>query len=169
MSLVTRITDGNSAKLNRRIRRMEAFQRRGLHILARFTAFRIQRVYGVYISRKARLASDVVFPHPTGIVIGDGVVVHDRVTIFQNVTLGGARVGDQKRGHYPEIGAGTVIFAGAVIVGAVRIGVGCVIGANSVVLHDVPDNSVAVGAPARIVERRSSTLAASTLIPEYTS
>jgi serine O-acetyltransferase len=97
----------------------------------------------------AQIDSTVIFPHPTGIVIGDGVIVRERVRIFQNVTLGGARIGDQRLNRYPEIGADTVLFAGAVVVGDVRIGRNCVIGANAVVLRDLPDNSVAVGVPAR--------------------
>ncbi|WP_165477443.1 serine O-acetyltransferase [Idiomarina baltica] len=72
--------------------------------------------------------------------------------IFQNVTLGGARIGDAKESKYPEIGEGTVIFAGAVIVGKIKVGSNCIVGANSVVTRDLPNNCVAVGAPARIIE-----------------
>ncbi|GBO83165.1 hypothetical protein [Marinobacter salsuginis] len=62
-------------------------------------------------------------------------------------------MGDWQAGNYPTIGAGTVIFAGAVVVGNISIGKNCIIGANSVVLRDVPDNSVCVGAPARVVSQ----------------
>ena len=79
------------------------------------------------------------------------MIVEENVVIFQSVTLGGARMGDFQCNNYPAIGAGTVIFSGTAIVGKVRVGRNCVIGANSVVLSDVPDNSVCVGAPARIV------------------
>lgn len=111
------------------------------------------QAWNIYLSPEARLAPDVFFPHPTGIVIGAGCTVEKGVTIYQNVTLGGARRGDWKMGNYPSIGAGTTIFAGAVIVGAVRVGCNCTIGANAVVIHDVPDGATAVGVPARIIAR----------------
>lgn len=146
------LTAGSSTRLRWHLHVMSGFRDRGLGFLARYAAYRIQRRFGVYIAPTSKIARSVAFPHPTGIVIGEGVVVHDRTKIFQNVTLGGARIGDQKAGNYPEIGPDTVLFAGAVVVGNVRIGANCVIGANSVVLNDIPDNSIAVGAPARIVK-----------------
>ena len=87
-------------------------------------------------------------------VIGDGVKIGKNVIIYQNVTIGGARIGDAKQSSYPEIGEGVVIFAGAVIVGKIKIGKGSVIGANAVITRDIPDNSVAAGVPARIVKER---------------
>ena len=94
-------------------------------------------------------------PHPTSIVIGEGVVIGENVTIYQNVTIGGRVIGDWRKGNYPTVLGNTVIFAGAVIVGKVQIGRNCVIGANSVVTTDIPDNATAVGAPARVVRIRS--------------
>lgn len=113
----------------------------------------LERSYGVYISPTAKLGHRVRFKHPTGIVIGEGVVVGDDVTIYQQVTLGGARVGDSLLKQYPQVGDGTVIFAGAKVLGNIRIGKHCVIGANAVVLTDVPDHHTAVGAPAKNVPR----------------
>lgn len=118
---------------------------------ARFFEGMIQLKYGVFISHKATFPSSLKLKHPVGIVIGDGVVIGEKVTIYQNVTLGGARVGDQERNLYPTIGDNTVIFAGAVIVGRVQVGENCIIGANAVVLEDVPSDSTAVGVPARII------------------
>jgi serine O-acetyltransferase len=138
-------------RLRRDLARMQAFRDRGWPRLARLMARLIQRRYGVFIAPQARIAPGVRFPHPTGIVIGEGVVVQDRVTIYQNVTLGGARTGDWRAGNYPEIGAGSTIFAGAVVAGRLRVGQGCTIGANAVVLRDVPDGATAVGAPAHAV------------------
>ncbi|KFI26931.1 serine acetyltransferase [Haematobacter missouriensis] len=143
------------AEANRRIvrdiARMQSLQQRGHGRVALLFSRLIQRRYGVFTSPLARFGKGVHFPHPTGIVIGEGVVIGDKVTIYQNVTLGGARLGDWQKNNYPEIGSNTVIFAGAVIVGRVKIGAGCTIGANSVVLTDVPDGATAVGAPARIL------------------
>lgn len=153
------------AEANRRIARdvarMQSLQQRGHSRLALLMSRLIQRRYGVFISPLARFGRGVHFPHPTGIVIGEGVVIGDKVTIYQNVTLGGARIGDWQKNNYPEIGAQTVIFAGAVIVGRSKIGAGCTIGANSVVLGDVPDGATAVGAPARILRPKpADTIAA---------
>lgn len=149
----------NGVRLRRYIRVMQAFRDKGLNLLAGLIEYRIQVRFGVYISRHARIARSASFPHPTGIVIGEGVVIGEDVKIYQNVTLGGARIGDWRAGNYPDIGAGTVLFAGVVAVGKINIGRNCVIGANSVVLSDIPDNSIAAGAPAKIVRTRDAALA----------
>jgi serine O-acetyltransferase len=106
---------------------------------------------GLFISPGANIGVGLRLPHPVAIVIGEGVEIAEDVTIFQSVTLGGRKLGDWKDGNYPSIGAGTVIFSGAVVVGKVIIGKNCVIGANSVVTRDIPDGATAVGAPARVV------------------
>lgn len=147
---------GLAFRLRINLKLMSYFNRKGYKKLAQLVSNRIQRKFCIFISHNACLSNTVKFPHPTGIVIGDGVIVGQDVRIFQNVTLGGAKIGDAQKNNYPEIGDGTVIFAGAVIVGKVKIGRDCVIGANSVVLNDVPDHSMAVGAPARVVGSRSS-------------
>ena len=87
-------------------------------------------------------------PHQgLGCVIGPNVVIGDNVAILQNVTLGAKGNGTY---NPPTIGNGVMIGAGAAILGDVKIGNNVRIGANSVVLSDVPDNCIAVGAPARI-------------------
>lgn len=132
------------------------FRNSGRMKLAKFFSDRLQRKYGLFISPKAVIDGKIDFKHPTGIVIGDGVRIGKRVVIFQNVTLGGARMGDWKSNNYPEIGDDTVIFAGAVVVGKVRIGRGCVVGANSVVTKDVADFMTVAGVPAKVIKIRSS-------------
>lgn len=117
----------------------------GHGLLAKLVYYRQSR-YGCYISQKSIIHSSVDFKHPVGIVIGEGVVIEENVEIWQNVTIGS----HGKRGYpqeYPYIESGVKIFAGAVIVGKVRIGRNSVIGANCVVLEDVPENSTAVGVP----------------------
>jgi serine O-acetyltransferase len=99
---------------------------------------------GCVISPCARLYGGLVLAHPQGIVIGPGVVVGPRSWIFQNVTLGGA---PGKTG-LPRIGAGVQIYAGAVIVGPVRVGDNVVIGANCVISRDVPAHQMVRVAPA---------------------
>ena len=129
---------------------------RGWPYLAKFLESRLQRRHGVFISRKAMFPGSLELKHPVGIVIGEGVRIGQRVKIYQNVTLGGARSGDAEANHYPHIGDDTTIFAGAVIIGKVKVGKHCVIGANAVVTKDVPDYSTAVGVPARILPRTQS-------------
>ncbi len=133
---------------------MISLQKRGWHLLARLVSNRLQRGYGVYISSRAEIDPSIRFRHPVGIVVGEGVKIGKGVIIYQNVTLGGARTGDAAANNYPTVGDGTVIFAGAVIVGKINIGRGCVIGANAVVTRDIPDHSTAVGVPARVVAQQ---------------
>jgi serine O-acetyltransferase len=125
-------------------------QKRG-HLWAVKMASRRLQARGLFISPGANIGVGLRLPHPVAIVIGEGVEIAEDVTIFQSVTLGGRKLGDWKVGNYPSIGAGTVIFSGAVVVGKVIIGKNCVIGANSVVTRDIPDGATAVGAPARVV------------------
>ncbi|MFB2726375.1 serine O-acetyltransferase [Shewanella mangrovisoli] len=112
---------------------------------------KINRKYSCYLSDKATIGQNIKFPHPVGIVIGDGVSISDNVTIYQNVTLGAARVGEGVKGLYPKVGKDVVIFAGAKVIGNITIGDGAVIGANSVVTKDIPVNVSAVGIPAKVV------------------
>jgi len=111
----------------------------------------LQKRYAIYLSPKAQIGADLKLPHAVGIVIGEGVVLGDRVTVYQNVTLGGKVIGDQRAGNYPTVGDETTIFAGAVIVGRVHVGAKSVIGANSVVLRDVPNDATVAGIPAKII------------------
>ena len=90
-------------RLRSHIKLMRKLQARG-HIRAtRFVARRIQSKFLLYISSSATVPYSVRFPHPTGIVIGDGVVLGERVRVYQNVTLGGARIGDMQKMNYPSL------------------------------------------------------------------
>jgi serine O-acetyltransferase len=124
-----------------------------LKVFAALVTRRIERSFGCHIHSSAEIDSTTKFPHPQGIVIGAGVKIEGGVSIFQQVTLGGAQWGDSAAGRHPHIGSGTTIFAGAKLIGPIRIGDNCMIGANAVVLTDVPDNCTAVGIPARVVPR----------------
>lgn len=136
------------------LRFAQALQRRGLNALARWATGEIERRYGCYIHINAELGPGLKLPHPVGIVIGEGVVIGQRCTIYQHVTLGGRRQGDWKAGNYPILGDDVVVFAGAAILGAITIGHEAIIGANAVVLDSIPPAGVAVGAPARAKARR---------------
>ena len=91
---------------------------------------------------------NVVFRHPTGIVIGGGAVLADGVIIHQNVTFGALRFDEKEKRGIPcnqVVGENTIIGCGAKILGDVTIGKNCMIGANSVVTKNIPDNTTVVG------------------------
>jgi serine O-acetyltransferase len=98
------------------------------------------------IGLDARLGSGLMLPHPNGIVIHEDATIGDDCMIMQQVTVG--MIGD---GEVPVIGNRVYIGAGAKIIGKVIVGDGARIGANAVVLSDVPPNYTAVGIPARII------------------
>ena len=104
---------------------------------------------GCDVSYKSIIGKGLKLPHPIGIIIGDGVVIKDDVTIYQQVTLGS----HGKKGEdlaYPIIENNVKIYAGAKIIGGVTIGENSVVGANTLVNKDVPPNSVAYGIPCKI-------------------
>ncbi len=105
---------------------------------------------GCDIPPYAKIGDRCHFPHPVGVVIGSDAVIYNDVTIYQNVTLG-QRERSRELG-FPTIKDGAIIYAGACILGDIVIGKNAVIGANAVVLEDVPDNAVVVGAPGRILK-----------------
>lgn len=109
------------------------------------------------ISPAARIAGGLRLPHPQGVIIGSSVEIDCMVTIGQHVTLGGNfdRHDETGRGM-PRIGNGVVICAGSVVAGPVDVGPRTIIGANSVVIRSLPPDSVAGGAPARVLRMRQT-------------
>lgn len=115
-------------------------------ILAKILRYISCAFTGCDISYYASLEGGIYIPHPTGIVIGDYVCVGEGTTILQQVTLGTK----MKSGKdYPKIGKNVYLGAGSKIIGAISIGNSCTIGANAVVLENVPNNCTAVGIPSR--------------------
>ena len=109
-------------------------------------------LWGLDVSPGAKLG-DVSMPHPSGVVIGDGVVVEDGCQIMSGVVLGTPNPGTPPAGQMPTIRRGATLGAGAKIIGPVVVGEGAVIGANSVVTRDIPAGTTAVGSPARVLAR----------------
>ncbi|MDZ4297754.1 MAG: serine acetyltransferase [Moraxellaceae bacterium] len=144
---------GIEYRINLNLRALLYFKAKGRYRFARFIANRMQRKYSIFISPKTSFDETLKLRHPVAIVIGEGVRLGRNVIIYQNVTLGGARLGDGAAKNYPEIGDNTVIFSGAAIIGDIKIGKNCIIGANSVVTIDLPDNCTAAGVPARIIKK----------------
>ncbi|MEZ9576860.1 MULTISPECIES: serine O-acetyltransferase [unclassified Vibrio] len=111
---------------------------------------KIQSKYASNISSRCQFGSNLMFKHPIGIVIGDGVKIGSNVTIYQNVTIGARRLGEGKVNLYPTLGNNITVYTGAVILGNVKIGNDCIIAANAVVLKDMPAGTIAKGVPAII-------------------
>jgi len=99
----------------------------------------------------ARIGKRVFIDHGTGVVIGETCIIEDDVLIYQGVTLGGVSLMQGKR--HPTIRQGAVIGAGAKVLGNITIGEYAKIGANSVVVKEVPDNATAIGIPAHVIEK----------------
>ena len=104
---------------------------------------------GIEIHPGAQIGRRLFIDHGMGVVIGETAIVGDDVTLYQGVTLGGT--GKEHAKRHPTLGNGVVVGGGAKILGNIRVGDNSRIGAGSVVLRDVPDNSTVVGVPGHIV------------------
>jgi serine O-acetyltransferase len=124
---------------------------RGWTTTARFFSHVGRFVTGIEIHPGARLGPGLFIDHGMGVVIGETAEVGENVTLLQGVTLGGTSLRREKR--HPTLGDNVVVGAGAKIIGAFTIGDGSRIGAGSVVVREVPPNSVVVGVPGRVTYR----------------
>ncbi|HEU4701475.1 MAG TPA: serine O-acetyltransferase EpsC [Conexibacter sp.] len=100
---------------------------------------------GIEIHPAARIGRGLFIDHGMGVVIGETAEIGDDVTLYQGVTLGGTGFACGKR--HPTVEDNVTIGSGAKLLGPIRVGHGSKIGANSVVIHDVPPNSTVVGNP----------------------
>jgi serine O-acetyltransferase len=107
---------------------------------------------GIEIHPGATIGRRFFIDHGMGVVIGETAEIGDDVLLYQGVTLGGT--GGEKGKRHPTLGKGVVVGTGAKILGNIRIGDNVKIGAGSVVVHSVPDNSTVVGVPGRVVRVR---------------
>lgn len=119
-----------------------------LKSLARFNAMLARFFTGVEIHPAAKIGRRFFIDHGMGVVIGETAEVGDDVTIYHGVTLGGVSLKKEKR--HPTIGNNVIIGAGAKVLGPFKVGDRVRIGANSVVLHEVPQDATVVGVPGRI-------------------
>ncbi|QNI07695.1 serine O-acetyltransferase [Mycobacterium kubicae] len=125
--------------------------RREARVVARVVSELTRIFTGVDIHPGAEIGGGLFIDHATGVVIGETAEVGEDVTIFHGVTLGGTGADTGKR--HPTVGDRVVIGAGAKILGAIKIGDGSRVGANSVVVKEVPASAVVVGVPGQIVSR----------------
>lgn len=130
---------------------------RGIHRLwnkpggkapARLLSQAVRALTGIEIHPGATIGRRFFIDHGSGVVIGETAEIGDDVMLYHQVTLGGTSTEAVKR--HPTIGNDVLIGAGAAVLGPVKVGDGSSVGANAVVVGDVPDGTIAVGIPAKI-------------------
>jgi serine O-acetyltransferase len=121
----------------------------GIPVLPRSMSMVSRMVTGIEIHPAARIGQGFFIDHGAGVVIGETAEIGDDVTLYQGVTLGGTGFATGKR--HPTLQDNVTVGAGAKLLGAITVGHGAKIGANSVVIHDVMPNSAVVGNPGHAV------------------
>src|SRR5690348_1570504 len=117
----------------------------GVPLVPRVISMLSRALTGIEIHPAARIGQGLFIDHGSGVVIGETADIGDNVTLYQGVTLGGTGFATGKR--HPTVQDNVTIGSGAKLLGPITIGHGAKIGANSVVIHDVPPNSTVVGNP----------------------
>jgi len=128
-----------------------------LRALSRLWANIARLLTGIEIHPQAQLGKDLFIDHGMGVVIGQTAIIGDHVTLYHGVTLGGVGKADATGKRHPTLGDHVVVGAGAQILGNITIGNGARVGANSVVITDVPEGATVIGIPARIIQQRAVT------------
>ena len=124
-------------------------------------AYLTRAVTGVEIHPAARIGGEFFIDHGSGVVIGETAEIGERVTLYQGVTLGGT--GFQRGKRHPTLGDNVTVGSGAKLLGPIAVGDGAKIGANTVVVEDVPPGSTVVGNPGHPVKVEGRRVRAPTL------
>lgn len=124
---------------------------RGWRFLPRLLSHIAKMLTGVEIHPGATLGRRLFIDHATGVVIGETAILGDDITLYHGVTLGGTSLHKGKR--HPTLRDGVIVGSGGQVLGPVTIGAEARVGANAVVLSDVPSGATVVGIPARVVRR----------------
>jgi len=114
----------------------------GLPVIPRFLSHIGRFLTGIEIHPAAKIGPGLFIDHGMGVVIGETTEIGENVLLYQGVTLGGT--GKEKGKRHPTLGNNVTVGAGAKILGVIKIGDNAIIGANSVILKNVPDNSISV-------------------------
>lgn len=138
-------------KAVRAYRRAHWFYNRKMYFLARAISQHCVKKTNIEIHPGAQIGRRFFIDHGTGVVIGETAIIGDDCTIYQGVTLGGTGKDHGKR--HPTLGNNVLVGAGAKVLGPFTIGDNSNVAAGSVVLSAIPENSTAVGSPARVVKR----------------
>jgi len=117
----------------------------GVPLLPRFIAYLTRAVTGIEIHPAAVIGRAFFIDHGSGVVVGETAVIGDFVTLYQGVTLGGT--GFQRGKRHPTLGDNVTVGSGAKLLGPIAVGDGAKIGANTVVVEDVPPAATVVGNP----------------------
>jgi serine O-acetyltransferase len=125
---------------------------RGLRWLGRFSSNIGRALTGIEIHPGVVIGRRVFIDHGMGVVMGETAEIGDDCTIYQGVTLGGTSLYRGTKRH-PTLGKGVVVSAGAKVLGGFTVGDGARVGANAVVLKEVPAGATVVGVPGRLVEQ----------------
>ena len=120
-------------------------------ILPRLISQFARYLTGIEIHPAAKIGKGLFIDHGMGVVIGETSIMGDNVILFQGVTLGGT--GKETGKRHPTIGNNVVIGTGAKVLGNIKIGDNSYVGANAVVIKDVPHNSTVVGVPGRVTKQ----------------
>jgi serine O-acetyltransferase len=131
--------------------------RRKFYLIGRLISSVARFITGIEIHPGAEIGQRFFIDHGMGVVVGETSKIGDDVTLYQGVTLGGTSLEKGKR--HPTIGDGVIIGSGAQVLGPLNVSDGARIGANAVVLQDVPQGATMVGIPAKIVMGRDKSLA----------
>ena len=118
---------------------------------ARWLSQRARRKTGIEIHPGAQIGRGLFIDHGMGVVIGETAIIGDDCQLYHGVTLGG--VGSQEVKRHPTSEDGVYVGSGAKCLGNITLGQNCRVGANAVVLKDVPKYATAVGVPARIIRK----------------
>ncbi|GKX67740.1 serine O-acetyltransferase EpsC [Inconstantimicrobium mannanitabidum] len=127
-----------------------------LFFLARLVSQTSRHFTGIEIHPGAKIGKGLFIDHGMGVVIGETAEIGDDVTLYHGVTLGGT--GKEKGKRHPTVGNNVLIGCGAKVLGNITIGDGARIGANAVVLEDVPNEATAVGSPAKNIIKANATI-----------
>ena len=119
--------------------------------LARYISQRTRHKTGIEIHPGAKIGKRLVIDHGMGIVIGETAEIGDDCLLYQGVTLGGT--GKETGKRHPTIGNNVLVGSGAKVLGPFKVGDNSRVAANSFVLREIPENSTAVGSPARVVRQ----------------
>lgn len=138
-------------KAIRNHRKAHWFFKHKMFFIARAISQRTSKRTGIEIHPGAQIGRRFFIDHGTGIVIGETTIIGDDVTLYQGVTLGGTGKDTGKR--HPTLGNNVLVGAGAKVLGPLTVGDNTNIAAGAVVLDNIPENSTAVGVPARVVRR----------------
>ena len=132
------------------------FYSRKMFFMARLISQLSRFFTGIEIHPGAKIGKGLFIDHGMGVVIGETSEIGDNVTIYHGVTLGG--LGNARGKRHPTIGNNVLIGSGAKLLGAIVVGDDVKIGANAVVIEDVPCNATAVGVPAKIIYNEAKTI-----------